>query len=81
MNNDKKIKVLFAAFEVNPFVKTGGLADVAGALPNSLVKEGIDCRVIMPLLSSIPYEYRKNMIKITECYVPTWLETSVYGFI
>lgn len=70
MSNDKKIKVLFAAFEVNPFVKTGGLADVAGALPNSLVKEGIDCRVIMPLLSSIPYKYRKNMIKITECYVP-----------
>ena len=70
MENEKKLKVLFAAFEVNPFVKTGGLADVAGALPNSLVKEGVDCRVIMPLLSSIPYEYRKNMIKVAECYVP-----------
>jgi starch synthase len=43
------LKVLFVASEVAPFRKTGGLADVAGALPRALRRRGIDVRVVMPL--------------------------------
>lgn len=62
----KKIKVLYAAFEASPFCKTGGLGDVAGSLPIYLKKEGIDIRVIMPLFSSINDEYRRKMVKICD---------------
>ena len=40
------MKILYAASEANPFAKSGGLADVAGALPKALVKDGVDARVI-----------------------------------
>lgn len=52
------MKILFATSESDPFVKTGGLADVAQALPKELAKRGHDVRVIMPLYSTIPLEYR-----------------------
>ena len=42
------MKTLFAASEVVPFYKTGGLGDVAGALPNVLNKQGDDVRVVAP---------------------------------
>lgn len=48
MPKDKKLKVLFASSEVEPFSKTGGLADVAGSLPVALHRAGIDMRVITP---------------------------------
>ncbi|MCD6310092.1 MAG: glycogen/starch synthase, partial [Candidatus Eremiobacteraeota bacterium] len=48
-NNPEKLKVLFATSEVVPFSKTGGLADVSGALPLALAKLGVDVRVITPL--------------------------------
>ena len=41
------MKILYAASEAAPYAKSGGLADVAGALPKALVRDGIDCRVIM----------------------------------
>jgi len=44
----KKLKILFIASEVAPFAKSGGLADVAGALPQALKKIGHDVRVVMP---------------------------------
>lgn len=37
--------VLFVASEAVPYIKTGGLADVMGALPKELAKQGIDVRV------------------------------------
>ena len=51
------MKILFAASESVPFVKTGGLADVVGALAPVLAKEGHDVRVVIPMFSAIPKEY------------------------
>jgi starch synthase len=48
-----KPKVLFLASEVVPFAKTGGLADVAGALPVALHRAGVDVRLVMPLYRSV----------------------------
>ncbi|MBE6019462.1 MAG: glycogen synthase GlgA [Clostridiales bacterium] len=66
----KKKNVLFAAFEASPFIKTGGLGDVAGALPAHLKSEEFDARVILPLLNSIPEEYRGKMKFVTSYEVP-----------
>lgn len=55
---DNRIKVLYVVTECQPFVATGGLADVAGSLPKAIVKEGVDIRVIMPLYNSIKTKYQ-----------------------
>ncbi len=55
------MKVLYVASEANPFVKTGGLADVAGSLPKELKKQGVDVRVIMPKFGKISEEIRNKM--------------------
>ena len=55
------MKILYVASEAVPFVKTGGLADVAGSLPQALKKKGVDIRVIMPKYSNIPEAYRNKM--------------------
>src|SRR5687768_2676243 len=47
------MRVLFASVEMSPLAKVGGLADVAGSLPKSLVERGEDVRVILPLHASI----------------------------
>lgn len=67
---EPEMKVLFAAFEATPFMKTGGLGDVAGALPRYLVDLSVDTRLIMPLFASIKEEHRAEMEKIAEFYVP-----------
>jgi starch synthase len=54
------MKVLFAVSECVPFVKTGGLADVAGALPKELKKLGTEVRVILPNYSSIPNKLKDS---------------------
>ncbi len=64
------MKVLFAASEAYPFAKSGGLADVAGALPKALRKRMIGCRVVMPLYSCVPQELREKMTFITHITVP-----------
>ena len=53
-------KVLYVAAESQPFVATGGLADVAGTLPNAIAEFGVDIRVIMPLYGTIKDMYRKD---------------------
>ena len=55
------MKVLYVASEAVPFVKTGGLADVAGSLPAALVRDGVDCRVILPKYGAIADEIRSSM--------------------
>ena len=55
------MKVLFAASEAAPFIKSGGLGDVAGALPKALVKQGVDARVILPLYQDIPSGLKDQM--------------------
>lgn len=64
------MKVLYVSSEAYPFAMSGGLADVAGALPKALRKRFVGCRVIMPLYSSISEEMRKNMKFICSITVP-----------
>lgn len=61
-------RILFAASEGNPFIKTGGLADVVGALPKYLDKEKFDVRVFLPKYLCIPKDCRQKMKYITEIY-------------
>lgn len=61
MEEGKIVKILFAAAEATPFIKTGGLADVIGALPKVLCAKGHDVSVIMPKYSRIPAQYKAQM--------------------
>ena len=63
------LKVLFVAAEAVPFIKTGGLADVAGSLPKALTAQGVDIRVVMPKYENIPAEYQQKMKHIGETTV------------
>lgn len=64
------MKVLFASSEAYPFIKTGGLGDVAGALPSELVKLGVDARVILPYYSDIAEKYKSTMSYVGNLSVP-----------
>lgn len=63
------MKVLFVASECVPFSKTGGLADVVGALPKEIKKSGVDVRIITPLYSAIPEKWRSKMEHLLYFYV------------
>lgn len=62
-------RVLFVASEVVPFIKTGGLADVAGSLPKYFNKEEYDVRVMMPKYTAIPEQYKNQMQYKTHFYL------------
>lgn len=64
------MKILFAASEAYPFAMSGGLADVAGALPKALRNRSVDCRVILPLYETVSEELRRDMNFITSITVP-----------
>ncbi len=55
-----KMKILFASAECAPFFKTGGLGDVAGALPKELAKKGVDIRVVLPYFTKMPEDYKEQ---------------------
>ncbi|RKD21923.1 starch synthase [Caminicella sporogenes DSM 14501] len=59
------LKILYVASEAVPFIKTGGLADVAFALPKALRKLGVDIRVIIPKYKDIPEKYKREMKFLT----------------
>ena len=63
-------KILFVTSEVYPFIKTGGLGDVAYALPKELNKQGYETRVICPLYKDIPQKYKDSMEKVCDFTVP-----------
>lgn len=71
--------VLFAASEAVPFIKTGGLGDVAGTLPLALKEAGCDIRVILPKLSSIPEEYKAQMRHVADFHVPVGWRSQYCG--
>ena len=64
------MKVLFASSEAYPFACSGGLADVAGALPKALRKRFVGCRIILPLYSTIPEELKQTMTFVCSVTVP-----------
>ncbi|MDM8300628.1 glycogen synthase GlgA [Collinsella tanakaei] len=66
----KKLNVVFASAEAAPFVKTGGLGDVAGSLPASLVEAGANVIVMVPKYSTIAQTYKDQMEHVGEFYVP-----------
>src|SRR3990172_9394851 len=67
------LRVLFASSEVTPFRKTGGLGDVAGALPKALKRRGIDVRLVMPLYSGIRWDELERLDGVLE--VPMYYGT------
>ncbi len=64
------MKVLFATSEAYPFAMSGGLADVAGALPKALRKRFVGCRIILPLYGTISEEMRQKMTFLCNITVP-----------
>lgn len=60
------MKVLYAVSEANPFVASGGLADVAGSLPRAVTQAGQDLRVVLPLYSAIPPAHRERLEFVAE---------------
>ena len=64
------MKVLYVSSEALPFAASGGLADVAGSLPQALRNRHVACRVVMPLYGTIRPELRAEMIFITNIMVP-----------
>lgn len=64
------VKVLFVASEAHPFIKTGGLGDVMGALPQELKKIGVDARVIIPKHKNIKQEFKEKLSFVKWFMVP-----------
>ena len=63
------MKILFCTSECHPFFKTGGLGDVAGALPKEMKKNGADVRVVLPFFSKIPQHFKEQCQVIDEFIV------------
>ena len=71
MNTKKEqVKILLAAFEADPFFKSGGLGDVAGSLPRYVASDNYDIRVILPKLGNIPQKYVEKMEYMENYTVP-----------
>ena len=62
--------ILFAASEAVPFIKTGGLADVAGSLPKYIDKRYFDVRTVMPLYSAIDDKWKQDLTFVGSFYMP-----------
>ena len=73
------MKILFAASEAVPFIKTGGLADVVGSLPKYFDKEKYDVRVMIPKYLCIRQELREKMKFVEKFYVKMNWRTQYVG--
>ncbi len=74
-------KILFAASEAVPFIKTGGLADVVGSLPKAFNREEFDVRVVLPFYRKIPWKYREKCEYVLNYYVEVagqWIYAGVF---
>ncbi|WP_199583462.1 glycogen synthase GlgA [Collinsella sp. AF31-11] len=65
----KMMQIVFASAECAPFVKTGGLGDVAGSLPAALVRAGAEVIVMVPKYATIKDEYKAQMEHFSDFYV------------
>lgn len=68
-DSSKKMQIVFASAECAPFVKTGGLGDVAGSLPVALVRAGAEVIVMVPKYATIKDEYKAQMEHFSDFYV------------
>ncbi len=68
-DSSKKMQIVFASAECAPFVKTGGLGDVAGSLPAALVRAGAEVIVMVPKYATIKDEYKSQMEHFSDFYV------------
>ena len=68
-DSSKKMQIVFASAECAPFVKTGGLGDVAGSLPAALVHAGAEVIVMVPKYATIKAEYKAQMEHFSDFYV------------
>ncbi len=68
-DSSKKMQIVFASAECAPFVKTGGLGDVAGSLPAALVRAGAEVIVMVPKYATIKDEYKAQMEHFCDFYV------------
>lgn len=68
-DSSKKMQIVFASAECAPFVKTGGLGDVAGSLPAALVRSGAEVIVMVPKYATIKDEYKAQMEHFSDFYV------------
>ena len=68
-DSSKKMQIVFASAECAPFVKTGGLGDVAGSLPSALVRAGAEVIVMVPKYATIKDEYKAQMEHFSDFYV------------
>ena len=73
------MNVLLVAAEAHPFIKTGGLGDVMGALPKALNKIGVDARVVIPNYRNINWNFKKDFKFIKWFFVKVGWRTKYCG--
>ena len=79
-DSSKKMQIVFASAECAPFVKTGGLGDVAGSLPAALVRAGAEVIVMVPKYATIKDEYKAQMEHFSDFYVSLGWRNEYCGF-
>ena len=73
--------ILFATSEGVPFIKTGGLADVAGSLPKCIDKEFFDVRVVMPKYTCMKQEMKDRMTYVSHFYMDFHFKSEYVGIL